>query len=49
MIAHNHKLLENLGVSCPKIEQIITILKGKYHAKLTGAGLGGFVIGFKMT
>lgn len=47
MITQNHKLLANLGVSCAKIEQIITILKGYYSAKLTGAGLGGFIIGFK--
>lgn len=47
MVTQNHKLLANLGVSCPRIEEVITILQGQYNAKLTGAGLGGFVIGLK--
>jgi mevalonate kinase len=37
-----------LGVSCTEIETIVEKLKGNYHSKLTGAGAGGCVIGFKI-
>lgn len=44
LIDVNQGLLSALGVSHPAIEQIINIAaKQKMHAKLTGAGGGGFV------
>ena len=41
--------MSDLGVSCEEIEKIVTILAtiGGYSAKLTGAGGGGCVIGFR--
>lgn len=43
----NHGLLSALGVSSAKIEEIVYLLrkKGVYGAKLTGAGIGGYVLG----
>ena len=44
LIDVNQGLLSALGVSHPALEQIINIAaKQKMHAKLTGAGGGGFV------
>ncbi len=42
----NHKILQKLHLSIPKIEEIRVIAKegGSYGSKLTGAGLGGSVI-----
>ena len=48
MIERNHGFLRDLGVSCSEIEYIIDIVKEYgYSAKLTGAGGGGCVIGFR--
>ncbi len=43
----NHGLLSAIGVSSKKIEEITHLLReiGAYGSKLTGAGIGGFVIG----
>ncbi len=42
----NQELLRRIGVSCPEIEQVISIAKknGALGAKLTGTGRGGLVI-----
>ena len=47
-ISGNHSFLRDLGVSCDEIERIVDTLdhEGGY-TKLTGAGGGGCVIGFK--
>ena len=49
LISINHVLLRDLGVSCDEIERIVDTLDnlGGYSTKLTGAGGGGCVIGFK--
>lgn len=48
LVSRNHKALKNLGVSCSELEEIIEInLKFGYSSKLTGAGGGGCVIGFR--
>ena len=49
LISRNHVLLRDLGVSCDEIERIVDALDnlGGYSTKLTGAGGGGCVIGFK--
>jgi|SRR3989344_5767735 len=46
LMSHNQKLLEEIGVSCPEIEEIISTAKshGALGAKLTGTGRGGLVI-----
>ncbi len=43
----NHGLLSSLGVSSSKIEEIVHFLRnnGALGSKLTGAGIGGFVLG----
>lgn len=43
----NHGLLSSLGISSKKIEEIVYFLRnnGAFGSKLTGAGIGGFVIG----
>lgn len=43
----NHGLLSSLGVSSSKIEEIVYFLRnnGVLGSKLTGAGIGGFVLG----
>jgi len=43
----NHGLLSSLGVSSSKIEEIVYFLRnnGALGSKLTGAGIGGFVLG----
>jgi mevalonate kinase len=49
LISRNHVLLRDLGVSCDEIERIVDTLEnlGGCNTKLTGAGGGGCVIGFK--
>ena len=49
LISRNHVLLRDLGVSCDEIERIVDTLDqlGGCNTKLTGAGAGGCVIGFK--
>ena len=46
LIRINQQLLESIGVSSPKISQILTLVSdhSNYHAKLTGAGKGGCVV-----
>ena len=46
LCTENQEILAGLGLSTPRIDQIITISKnnGAYGAKLTGAGAGGSVI-----
>ena len=46
LMDHNQELLRQITVSCPEIEQIITVAKknGALGAKLTGTGRGGLVI-----
>ena len=45
-MSRNHHLLRSLGVSHETIEQIVsqTNTKGKSSAKITGSGMGGFVL-----
>jgi len=42
----NHRLLQELGVSCPELDEIIHKAQslGALGAKLTGTGLGGLVV-----
>jgi mevalonate kinase len=42
----NHRLLQELGVSCPELDQIVNkaLILGALGAKLTGTGLGGLVV-----
>ena len=49
LISRNHVLLRDLGVSCDEIERIVDTLDhlGGFNTKITGAGGGGCVIGFK--
>jgi mevalonate kinase len=46
LMAKNHELLKEIGVSHPKLEEIIEKLKlhGSFGSKLTGAGGGGCII-----
>lgn len=42
----NHKLLQEIGVSCKELDQLvdIAIKNGAYGAKLTGTGKGGYMV-----
>ena len=43
LISYNHNLLSTLGVSHPKLEEVVNVSKSfGLEAKLTGAGGGGF-------
>lgn len=46
LLDENHQLLQRLGVSTPTLDRLVNIAKneGVLGAKLTGAGLGGYVI-----
>ena len=46
-ISMNQQYLQELGVSCPEIDDVVaTMMEFEVHGKLTGAGGGGCVIGF---
>lgn len=42
----NHKILQEIGVSHPKLDELVVIAKenGALGAKMTGGGLGGYMI-----
>lgn len=42
----NHKLLQQIEVSCPELDQLVTIAEenGAWGAKMTGSGLGGYMV-----
>ncbi|MFT7626134.1 MAG: mevalonate kinase, partial [Myxococcota bacterium] len=42
----NHALLREVGVSTPELEKLVKVARqaGALGAKLTGSGLGGFVV-----
>jgi mevalonate kinase len=46
LMDRNHALLQALGVSTPALDQLAAVAReaGAHGAKLTGAGLGGFVV-----
>jgi len=46
MMNENHKLLQEIGVSSPELDQLVTIATeaGALGAKLSGGGLGGHII-----
>lgn len=46
LMNHNHQLLQLLGVSSPKLDQLVQAAQtgGALGAKLTGGGLGGMLI-----
>ena len=50
LISTNQQLLQEIGVSSPSIDQIVsTLMQHNIHGKLTGAGgEGGCVLGFYM-
>ena len=45
-MSHNQKLLEEIGLSCPEIEELVetAVRHGALGAKLTGTGRGGLVM-----
>ncbi|KAL3314320.1 hypothetical protein Ciccas_007061 [Cichlidogyrus casuarinus] len=50
LIKANHQLLRKLRVSTKELDQIVEILEeNKHFGKITGAGLGGAVIGFPLS
>lgn len=46
LMDENHRLLKEMGLSCPEVEMIISAAKkaGATGAKITGTGRGGYVI-----
>lgn len=45
-MSENHRMLRELGISIPEIEQIVheNTVEGVKSAKITGAGMGGYVL-----
>jgi mevalonate kinase len=46
LMNENHKLLQKIGVSCPKLDSMVELARknGAIGAKLTGGGLGGYMV-----
>lgn len=46
LMNENHKLLQEIGVSCDKLDMMVELArkKGAIGAKLTGGGLGGYMV-----
>lgn len=46
LMNENHKLLQEIGVSCPKLDNMVELARknGAIGAKLTGGGLGGYMV-----
>ncbi len=42
----NHKMLQDIGVSCKELDNLVNVarMQGAYGAKLTGGGLGGYMV-----
>lgn len=47
----NHELLQKIEVSCKELDELVDIAKtnGSYGAKLTGSGLGGYMVALTPT
>jgi mevalonate kinase len=46
LMFENHKLLQKIEVSCPELDRLVDIAttNGAWGAKMTGSGLGGYMI-----
>ncbi|WP_455392575.1 mevalonate kinase [[Eubacterium] cellulosolvens] len=46
LMAENHKLLQEIGVSCKELDHLVTVAEdhGAFGAKMTGTGLGGYML-----
>lgn len=46
LMNENHKHLQEIGVSCKELDNLVNIARkqGAYGAKLTGGGLGGYMV-----
>jgi mevalonate kinase len=46
LMRKNHELLQSIEVSCPELDQLVklSIENGAFGAKMTGSGLGGYMI-----
>ena len=46
LMDRNHRLLQEIGVSHPRLDELVELARrnGAYGAKLTGGGLGGYMV-----